>query len=139
MLRRTAILVLAVFVFMFKGLAEEDGDKSLPSLGDAARGRTAFLKCQSCHNLAGGAPARFGPNLDNIFGRIAGTSPSYAGYSKALKESGIVWDERMLDEWLKNPQNFLPGNKMPFAGMRSQQERADVLAFLRAAADHSGN
>jgi cytochrome c len=138
MARGLAILVFSVFAFSANGLAA-DGDRALSAQGDAGRGRIAFLTCQACHNLSPGGPAKLGPNLDNIFGRIAGTSPAYAGYSKALRESGIVWDERTLDEWLKNPQNVLPGTKMPFAGIRSEQERADLLAFLRAAGGKDGN
>ena len=60
---------------------------------------------------------------------------NYKGYSKALKESAIIWSETLLDQWLSNPQNFLPGNKMPFAGIRSAQDRADLMAYLREATE----
>jgi len=110
-------------------------DFSLSAAGDAEAGRTAFLKCRACHNLEGNQVHKTGPNLDKIFGRMAGTSPDYAEYSKALSESGIVWNEAELNHWLSDPQNFLPGNKMPFAGIRSDQERKDLIAYIREATE----
>ncbi len=107
------------------------GDTPLSSIGDAGAGRTVFQKCQACHSLTPRGPALAGPNLDNFFGRMAGTSANYNGYSKALMESGIIWNEWALDQWLRDPQNFLPGNKMPFAGIRTAKERADLMAYLR--------
>lgn len=108
------------------------GEESNVSMqGDVVRGRMVFLKCQSCHSLLLDGSEKLGPTLNNLFGRKAGSSATYQKYSKALREAGIVWDERTLDEWLRNPKNFLPGNKMPFAGIRSEQERADLIAFLK--------
>lgn len=126
----TSTLVCTLLSLFVQGLAS--GEEIEPVIqGDAARGRVVFLKCQSCHSLLPDGSARLGPNLNNLFGRKAGTLPNYQSYSKALRESAIIWDERTLDEWLRNPQNFLPGNKMPFAGIRSEQERADLMAFLK--------
>lgn len=114
-------------------LAFDALDTSISRNGDAEAGRIVFQQCRACHNLDAHAAAKPGPNLDNIFGRMAGTREGYGGYSKALKESGIIWSEKELDKWLADPKNFLPGNKMPFAGVRAEQARADLIAYLREA------
>lgn len=129
---RLVFLTLAAVHFGAQVATAQDGDTTpLSSIGNAEAGRPAFQKCQACHSLSPRGPALAGPNLDNFFGRMAGTLASYNDYSKALMESGIVWNEWALDQWLRDPQNFLPGNKMPFAGIRSAEERADLMAYLR--------
>ena len=128
-----SLLVMAAPVQTF---AQSPDDRALSKQGDAEAGRITFMKCQACHTLGQDGGATVGPNLANIFGRMAGTSDSYASYSKALRESGIVWSEQELDNWTRDPQNFLPGNKMPFAGIRSEQERKDLLAYLREATEN---
>lgn len=130
-----AAAILTVLTFLSVQALGQDGagDTTFSSAGNADAGRVVFFKCRACHNLNVNNPHRLGPNLDNIFGRMAGTSPGYNGYSKALKESGIVWTEKTLDEWLRDPQNFLPGNKMPFAGLRNEEERRNLIAYLRQA------
>jgi len=134
-LKKMTLLILLLALSGAKALAQNGaGDLSYSSAGDAAAGRTTFLKCRACHNLDGRQKHKTGPNLDNIFGRMAGTSPDYT-YSKALGESGIIWNEAALNQWLSDPQNFLPGNKMPFAGIRSEQERNDLIAYLREATE----
>ena len=114
---------------------EASEDTTLSASGDAVSGQNVFQKCQACHNPGASVTYKPGPNLDKIFGRVAGMETNYKGYSKALKESAIIWSETLLDQWLSNPQNFLPGNKMPFAGIRSAQDRADLMAYLREATE----
>lgn len=129
-------LILLLALTSTAALAQDGAsDRGYSTAGDVAAGRITFLKCRACHNLNGNQTPKAGPNLDKIFGRMAGTSDSYTGYSKALRESGINWSEAALDQWLKDPQNFLPGNKMPFAGIRSEQERKDLVAYLREATE----
>ena len=130
---KTIFLALLIMLLGFGIAFSQDGaeDNSLSAGGDATAGKKVFLKCQACHNPGAAETHKFGPNLDNIFGRMAATSANYKGYSKALRESAIVWDEAALDQWLRDPQNFLPGNKMPFAGIRSAQDRADLMAYLQ--------
>lgn len=130
-------IALSAFVLIVPVLAfgEDAADTTLSAAGNAEAGRLSFLKCQACHTLGDGDGATIGPNLANIFGRMAGSSITYTTYSKALRESGIVWNEQALDQWMRDPQNFLPGNKMPFAGIRSAQERKDLLAYLRQATE----
>jgi len=125
-------IIIALLFFSPTAFGQNDqADNSYSTNGDAAAGKTTFLRCGACHNLKAGQNHKIGPNLDKIFGRMAGTSDGYTGYSKALRESGITWSEAALDQWLKDPQNYLPGNKMPFAGIRSAQERNNLIAYIR--------
>ena len=100
--------------------------------GDATVGRQVYRKCQACHLLEPGKNT-LGPSLAGIIGRKAGQVPNY-NYSPALKNSAVVWDLASLDAYLINPQKFLPGNKMPFPGLKTENERKDVIAYLAATA-----
>lgn len=94
--------------------------------GDIARGAELYdSRCGACHSIG---KNRVGPRHQELFGRIAGTQPGYA-YSKALKESDVVWNEQTLDNWLINPQALIPGQKMGFR-VRKAEDRSDIIAFL---------
>ena len=134
-------LVLSVFALaltLVAGLgvtmaprAEGDADdRTLSSAGDAVKGKRVFMRCQACHTLAADQH-RMGPSIANLFGRKAGAAAGFSRYSSALKEADFVWTEAALDEWLASPRAFLPGNKMPFAGLPDPQDRKDLLAYLR--------
>jgi len=120
---RIAIVVLVTLATLTPVLAAP---------GDVARGRQDFRACAPCHSLE---PDRnmTGPSLANLWGRKAGGLSSFDRYSDALKSSGIVWDDRALDGWLTNPQVMVPGNDMPFEGIKDGRVRADLLAFLKDA------
>jgi cytochrome c len=92
-------------------------------------GRRMFAQCRSCHVIAEGAPHRVGPNLHGVFGREIGTAPDF-NYSPAVRDADFVWDADHLDHWLANPQTFLPGNRMAFAGVRNETDRRDLIAYL---------
>lgn len=96
---------------------------------DYARGRRTFKLCQSCHTTAEGAGALVGPNLYGLFGREAGKQPGFA-YSDALKAADFTWTPDKVDHWLENPQTFLKGNRMTFAGVRNPEDRKAVVAYL---------
>lgn len=70
-----------------------------------------------------------GPSLAGVFGRRAGTVPGYR-YSRALRDSGVLWNATTLDAWLADPKKFLPGTRMPFSGIRSARDRSDLIVFL---------
>lgn len=105
---------------------------SLAAEGEAARGERVFGACAACHALE---PNRnmTGPSLAEVWNRKAGTLASFTRYSAALKASGVVWNDKTIDEWITDPQHLIPGNVMTFAGIKKPQDRADLLAFLKQA------
>jgi nitrite reductase (NO-forming) len=98
--------------------------------GDVIAGRQVFRKCQACHSLTPGKNL-VGPSLAEVLGRKAGSLPNY-NYSTAMKNADIVWNEKTLDAYLADPQKFVPGNKMPFPGLKTDHDRTDIIAYLAA-------
>lgn len=96
--------------------------------GDAAKGKKVYKKCKACHTLAAGKN-KVGPSLHGVIGRKAGTVAKYK-YSKVMKNSGIVWDEKNLAGYLKNPKKFMPKNKMAFRGLKKDKDINNVLAYI---------
>ena len=94
--------------------------------GDASHGEQLYQGCQDCHSLD---TNDVGPKHRGVFGRKAGSVPDYS-YSAALKSSGITWTDNTLDQWLTNPQKFVPGSKM-FYHLDSAADRADVIEYLK--------
>jgi cytochrome c len=95
--------------------------------GDPARGQTLYEVCKGCHELR---THKDGPAHCGLVGRSAGKMPGFV-YSDAVKDSGLIWDEKTLDQFLKSPLSFLPGTRMGFAGYHDPQERADLIAYLK--------
>jgi cytochrome c len=104
------------------------------SAADLAAGKKIFARCRICHTLAAGAPSTVGPNLHGLFGRKAGTLPSY-DYSPAMINSGVAWNDKTLAEYLRDPQLFIPGDKMGFPGIRNPEETKNLLAYLKKATE----
>lgn len=100
--------------------------------GDPIMGRRLFAQCGSCHTTAADGPSTVGPNLHGILGRKAASDPDFT-YSEAMKESDVVWNERELDEFIKQPSAFIPGTKMVFLGVSKEKARADIIAYLKEA------
>ena len=99
--------------------------------GDAARGEVLFRKrCTGCHALAAD---KEGPRLGDVYGRKAGSVPGFP-YSDALKGASFTWDDARLDQWLSDTESLIANNDMAFR-VPSAEERADLLAFLRASAE----
>ena len=96
--------------------------------GDAAKGAIVFNQCKVCHVVEKGVN-RVGPSLWGVVGRKSGSVPGYT-YSKANKESGIVWTAAELNTYLEAPQKVVKGTKMAFAGLKKPEDRANVIAFL---------
>jgi cytochrome c len=121
----TSTTVLAGAFLLFASAKAETGNPT--------RGQRVYGACAACHSLE---PDRnmTGPSLADLWNRNAGTLASFHRYSPALKSSGIVWNEKTLDEWLADPQQLVPGNTMTFEGIKNPQQRADLLAFLKDAA-----
>ncbi len=98
--------------------------------GDAAKGKKVFNKCKACH-LVNQEKNRVGPHLVGLFGRSSGALDGFK-YSKAMKEAGIVWDVESLDAYLENPKKYIKGTRMAFAGLKKEQDRQDVIAYLKS-------
>jgi cytochrome c len=98
--------------------------------GDAASGEKVFAACRTCHVFDEGVN-RVGPSLHKIVGRQSGSVAGFA-YSDANKNSGITWTPQVLFEYLKDPKAYVPGTKMNFPGVKDDQKRADLVAYLEA-------
>jgi cytochrome c len=102
--------------------------------GDAAKGEALFRACAVCHTLTPDGGRRAGPTLWRVFGRKAGAVEGYR-YSPALKDSGIVWTEETVARLFEvGPDVMAPGSRMPLQTIGDAQQRADLVAYLRAAA-----
>lgn len=99
------------------------------SQADYSLGRRTFKNCQSCHTITEGGRHLVGPNLHGIFERTVGTAEGFQ-YSKALEAESFTWTPERLEEWLDNPRNYLPGNRMTFAGVHRPDDRHAVIAYL---------
>lgn len=119
MMARLRTAAAAVLVFA-ASLAHADGD--------AGRGEKLFEECHACHALERGTQ-EVGPNLHGVLGRRAGTLDDFR-YSPALKRSGITWTPQSLDAYIADPQQAVPANRMPYAGMPEARDRADLIAYL---------
>lgn len=104
-----------------------------PPVFAAADGEKTYKKCQACHSLDAGRH-RMGPSLFGIFGAKAGAVDGYA-YSLAMENSGIVWDAESLDAFLANPRKMLSGTRMFFPGLRREEDRKAVIAYLKQQGD----
>lgn len=103
------------------------------SLDDAQLklGEKVFLKCKTCHTVDQGARHRVGPNLYGVMGAKIASKDGFA-YSKASKASDIIWTDENLEAFLKKPREFLPGNRMTFVGLKKEDDRKAVIAYLHA-------
>ena len=113
-----------------EGVSEEtiNSVKSLTPT-ERLKGRRVFVQCQSCHNLKPGEPHGVGPNLNGMFGRVAGGASGYA-FSPALRDSEIVWTAESLRSWLLAPSEVIPGNLMVFSGMEDNEDLDALIDYL---------
>ncbi len=98
----------------------------------AAQGEKVWKRCAACHMIGDGAENRVGPELNKIVGRKAGGLEVYQ-YSDAMKkagEEGLVWDNDKLFAYLENPKAMVPGTKMAFAGLKKEDDRHAVVAYI---------
>ena len=120
--------VLAVAALLASGIApapaQEMTEEQL-----LKRGKRVFVLCRSCHTLDLDGRHKVGPNLHGMFGSAAGVKEGFR-FSDVVKESGIIWTAENLEEWLVKPKDFLPGNKMAFAGVRKESDRKALITYL---------
>ena len=100
--------------------------------GDAEKGQRVYTsKCKVCHELKAGAK-KIGPSFHGLFGRKAGTVADFK-YSDAMAKAGVVWDEKTVAEYMKKPKDFIPGNKMVFDGLPKEDDRENLIKYLKEA------
>ena len=99
--------------------------------GDVKRGAQLFGQCMACHSTTPGEHLT-GPSLAQVFNRKAASAEGFMRYSDALKGANLTWSEGVLDKWLANPAQLVPGTSMTFPGIKETQARQDVIAYLKA-------
>jgi cytochrome c len=100
--------------------------------GDAVAGQATFDKnCGGCHKVGRGAQAAFGPQLNGVIGRAAGSTSDYS-YSAEMKNSGIVWTAEKIAAFVEAPSEVVPGTKMRLWWFGNDQKMADLLEYLKS-------
>ena len=121
----TSIAILSVALFGFAGTAQAQGNPE--------EGENVFKKCRTCHDVGDSAKNTVGPALNNIVGRKAASVNGFA-YStdmKALGSNGFVWSEENLSKYLENVKSVVANGKMVFPGLKDEQDRKDLIAYLK--------
>ena len=108
---------------------------SLLSLGDVTHGAKVFKKCAACHSINKDGKNKIGPKLYNVVGRATGVIPYYK-YSKALISYNKTWTFEELNSFLIKPAKWIKGNKMGFAGLKNDKDRASVILYLNQNSDN---
>lgn len=105
---------------------------ALAQQGNPEAGEDVFKKCRACHDVGPSAKNKVGPLLNGILGRKSGTVEgfAYSDANKAAGAAGLVWTEAEMLKYLENPMAYMPKNKMAFAGLKDEQDRRDVIAYL---------
>ena len=101
---------------------------------DVKKGKKVYRKCVACHSIKKGARHKIGPNLFGIVGSRSGNALGYT-YSKAMKMANLTWDEATLDVFIKKPKKLIKKTKMSFAGIRTHDQRANLIAYLKTLTD----
>jgi cytochrome c len=96
---------------------------------DVTRGKKVFEQCSACHSAD--AANGLGPSLFGVIGRKAGLLAGFR-YSRAMRNSQIIWGARTLDAYIADPQSVVPGNLMPYSGLPDASQRADLIAYLES-------
>ena len=98
--------------------------------GNAINGAKLFkAKCSTCHTINEGGPNKQGPNLFNVIGRKSGQVTGFK-YTEANKNSGIIWNNKEMFDYLTNPKKYIKGTNMAFPGFKKIQDKNDIIAYL---------
>ena len=133
--------------YVVEGVVENAGggaaaptEEAMPDWGtvlpaaDVAAGKTLITKCEQCHDITKGGPNKIGPNLFGVVDRVRATHEGFA-YSSAMKGKPGNWTYDELFKFIKAPCVDIPGTKMSFAGLRSEKDRINLIAYLRTESD----
>lgn len=113
--------------------AAEGGDSGAAMAGDADEGaKLAKKKCASCHNFGEGEKHKTGPTLYGVYGKAAASADGYTKYSNDLKDWGGEWTAENLDTFLTKPKAMFSKTRMSFAGFAKEEDRADMIAYLKS-------
>ena len=123
-MKKPLIMSLAIVAISVIGLSSNVAMASMT-------GEVVFRYCKRCHTIDVGGRNKTGPNLNGVVGRAAGSVKGFK-YSPALLESGLIWDEATLDQWLTKPKEFVKGTKMWFRGLKKAEDRAAVIEYLKS-------
>ena len=126
---------LSLAAFLAAGAAVAEG------FGDADKGAKIYKKCAVCHQVGQGAKNRVGPQLNGIFGRVAGTvdGVKYSESMTRMGNDGLVWTTETLDAYIENPRALVSKTRMSFRGIKDEQDRSDLMAYLRVYSDDPAN
>ena len=102
---------------------------ALLAMGDIAHGEKIYKKCKACHSIKQGGKNNIGPKLWNVLFRPVGSITDYK-YSKALSSYGKEWSWEEMNGFLIKPSSWIKGNKMGFAGLKNEKDRASVILYL---------
>ena len=108
---------------------------ALFALADVAHGEKVFKKCKACHSINAGGGNKIGPKLWNVMFRPVGSIADYK-YSKALASYGKEWNWEEMNGFLIKPSKWIKGNKMGFAGIKDERDRASVISYLNQNSDN---
>lgn len=106
------------------------GAASAQTAGDPVKGKAVYNRCVACHDMKPGVN-KIGPSLNGIVGRKSATVPGF-NYSPAMKKAGLTWDPATLDAFLEKPMKQIPGNRMAFVGVPKPEDRANLIAYMKA-------
>ena len=109
--------------------------KALLAMGTVEHGVSTFKKCKACHSIKKGGKNNIGPALYNVMARSSGEITDYK-YSKALISYNRKWTFEELNGFLLKPATWIKGNKMGFAGLKNEKDRASVILYLNQMADN---
>lgn len=115
--------------------AMPDWGTVLPA-ADIADGKSISARCQQCHDLNKGGANRIGPDLYNVVDEPRGTGRNGFAFSSAMAAKGGTWTYDELFKFLKSPGSYIPGTKMSFAGLRSEKDRINLIAYLHTLSDN---
>jgi cytochrome c len=98
---------------------------------EVEEGQKIFKRtCFTCHAAEAGKN-KVGPSLFGVVGRKAGEVPGFK-YSEAMDKAELTWNDEALDKYIANPKEFMPGNRMAYAGVKKADERKELIVYLKS-------